>query len=193
MIATLEGTVSEKFIDTIVVNVGGVGYGLLVPTNDYSSVSVGSSAKFYIHEHIKEDAHDLFAFRSVESKNLFEHLLNVKNVGPKVALAILDIGDVATVSSAIASGEVKFLQTAKGVGKRAAEQIVVELRDKLGVTTNTTSESVVSRAGINQQDEAIQALMSLGYSDIDAQQALSGVDKSLTTEERVTKALKRSQ
>lgn len=190
MIATLEGTVSEKFMDSVVISVGGVGYGLLVTTDDLAGLVLGESAKVYIHEHIRESAHDLFGFRKLATKQLFEQLLSVKNVGPKVALAVLDIGNDEYVRAAIASGEVKTLQTAKGVGKRAAEQIVVELRDKVGMVAGAGADDVVGRSGLGQSDEAVQALVALGYLELDAQLALQNIDKNLSTEERIKQALK---
>lgn len=191
MIATLRGIVSEKLNNLLIVEVGGVGYGLLTTLADSGSLTTGNEAKFYVHEHIKEDAHDLFGFCHIETKNLFEQLLSVKNVGPKGALAVLDIGQASEVRAAIAGGDVKRLQTAKGVGKRAAEQIVVELRDKVGVAVGEAAESLVGRSGIDAQDEAVQALIALGYSDVDAQVALTNVDPTLPTERRIKAALSR--
>lgn len=193
MIATLEGKVSEKFLDSVVIDVAGVGYGLLVTTDDQMKLVKGDKTKVYVHEHIRENAHDLFGFSKLSTKHLFEQLLSVKNVGPKVALAVLDIGSDDFVRSAIASGEVKTLQTAKGVGKRAAEQIIVELRDKVGVASGGGAEDVVMRGGINQTDDAVQALVALGYQETDAMMALQDVDKTLPTEERIKQALKGSK
>lgn len=190
MIATLTGIVTEHQGNQVILEVGFVGYGVMVTSTDQGALPNGAEVKLYIHEHIKEDAHDLIGFKSQSTKQLFEQLLSVKNVGPKGALAVLDIGPEAVVRSAIAGGEVKILQTAKGVGKRAAEQIVVELRDKVGAPVGAAAEGLISRAGVNQSDEAIQALLSLGYSDIDAQQALEGIDVTLPIEERVKRALK---
>jgi holliday junction DNA helicase RuvA len=193
MIATLEGTVSEKFLDGVVLQVAGVGYGLLVTTDDQMRLVKGEPAKVYIHEHIRENAHDLFGFSKLSTKQLFEQLLSVKNVGPKVALSVLDIGSDDFVRSAIAAGEVKTLQGAKGVGKRAAEQIIVELRDKVGVVASGAAEDIATRGGVNQTDEAVQALVALGYQESDAALALQPVDTTLPTEERVKQALKGSR
>lgn len=190
MIATLEGTVSEKLLDSVVIEVSGVGYGLLVTTDDFANLVKGEKAKVFVYEHIRESAHDLFGFRKLSTKRLFEQLLNVKNVGPKVALAVLDIGSDDFVRAAIASGEVKTLQTAKGVGKRAAEQIVVELRDKVGLVSGSGADNVIERSGISQTDEAVQALAALGYEQTDALIALQNVDKTLPTEDRVKQALR---
>jgi len=190
MIATLSGVVSEKLPELVVLECAGVGYGLYVTSEDFARMNHGESAKVYVYEHIREQSHDLFGFIKPDTKKLFEQLLGVKNVGPKVALAVLDIGSAAIVRSAIAAGDVKLLQSAKGVGKRAAEQIVVELRDKVGLVSGELAEDIVTRPGINIQDEAVEALMSLGYSPQDAMLALRNIDANLSTEERVRLALK---
>lgn len=190
MIAILSGVVAEHIGGEIVLDVQGVGYGVLVTASDFSSLSLTTNTKLYIYENIKEDTHDLFGFIKLDTKQLFEQLLSVKNVGPKVAMNVLDIGTVDDVRIAIASGDIKRLQTAKGVGKRAAEQIVVELRDKVGALVSEAAEGVVSRGGIDTQDEAAQALIALGYSDSDAVYALHNIEKDLPTEQRIKEALR---
>lgn len=190
MIASLRGVVSEKLTNKVIIDVGGLGYGVITTTADAGSLHSNETAKLYIYEHIKEDAHDLYGFCDMQTMQLFEQLLSVKNVGPKVALAVLDTGSLDTVRTAIAGGDVKFLQSAKGVGKRAAEQIVVELRDKVGAPVGDAAEQLVGRAGLGVQDEATQALVALGYSEVDAQQALAGIDAALPTEVRIKQALK---
>ncbi len=190
MIATLSGIVSEKLLSQVVLDVHGVGYGLQVTAEDYGRLQTGEQAKVYIYEHVREQAYDLFGFILPDTKFLFEQLLGVKGVGPKVAMAVLDIGTADTVRLAIANGDVKLLQSAKGVGKRAAEQIVVELRDKVGISASEAAEGIVTRPGVNMLDEAAQALVALGYSDADAMLALKDIDNSLPTEDRIKLALK---
>lgn len=190
MIATLFGTVSEKLPELVVLECAGVGYGLYVTNEDFGRLTQGEPGKLYVYEHIREQAHDLFGFVQLDTKELFEQLLSVKNVGPKVALAVLDIGVATSVRGAIAAGDVRLLQTAKGVGKRAAEQIVVELRDKVGLGSTDVAEGIVNRPGINTQDEAAEALMGLGYSPQDAARALSKISTDLSPEERIKLALK---
>lgn len=190
MIATLTGIVGEKIGTLAVLEVAGVGYGVLLTTSDLDRLTTGDKLKLYIHENIKEDAHDLFGFTMLDDKNLFEQLLKVKNVGPKVAMSVLDIGSANDVRTAIAGGDVKRLQTAKGVGKRAAEQIVVELRDKVGLITTNSAEDIVTRSGVDYSDEAVQALIALGYSELDATMALKNIDPTLPVEDRIKQALK---
>ena len=191
MIVTLSGTVSQKIADTVVMDVKGVGYGLLLPAEDFNRLLAGDPAKLYVYEHIRENAHDLYGFITLETKLLFEQLLDVNGVGPKMALSILSIGSVSQVLGAIAGGDVKLLQSANGVGKRVAERVVVELKDKVGLPSDA-ADALLSRPGTNIKDEAVQALTALGYTAGDAAQALASVAKDLPTEERVKQALKGS-
>ena len=140
MISTLTGVVSEKLDELVVVDVQGVGYGLIVTSADHGRSATGKSTKFYIYEHIRENAHDLYGFSELDAKKLFEQLLSVKNIGPKAAMAVLDVATPDLVRAGVANGDVKFLQTAKGVGRRAAEQIVVELRDKVGAPVGDAAD-----------------------------------------------------
>jgi Holliday junction DNA helicase RuvA len=190
MIATLTGRVSEKLADIVVLDVHGIGYGLQVTAEDFGRLPTGEPAKLYVYEHVREQGYDLFGFVNLDTKRLFEQLLGVKNVGPKVALAVLDIGTAPAVRGAIAAGDVKLLQSAKGVGKRAAEQIVVELRDKVGLAATEAAEGIGARPGVNAGDEAVEALISLGYTPQDATVALKDIDSELPTEERIKLALK---
>lgn len=190
MIAYLSGIVALKDVDAIVLDVRGVGYGVAMSAGEHARVVQGDEIKVYIYEHIREDAHDLYGFLSESSKRLFTQLLSVKNVGPKVALAVLGIGSESAVRTAIASGDIKMLQSAKGVGKRAAEQMIVELRDKVGLAASAEAEQLVTRGGVNLDDEAVQGLIALGYSDSDAQKALAGIDPSLPAETRIKQALR---
>ena len=190
MIATLEGIIAEKIGQQAVVFVGGVGYGVLMATGTLDRLFIGNTLKLYIYENIKEDTYDLIGFTMLDDKKLFEQLLSVKNVGPKVAMSVLDLSSANEVRAIIASGDVKRLQTAKGVGKRAAEQIVVELRDKMGLIASDTAEDIVTRGGINATDDAVMALISLGYSEVDAMLALKNIDSQLPSEERIKLALR---
>jgi holliday junction DNA helicase RuvA len=188
VIATLSGVVAEKLAEVVVLDVQGVGYGLLVPVEDYGKLTTGDKAKFYVYEHIRENAHDLYGFTQIDTKRLFEQLLDVNGVGPKMALSILGVGSVEDVRRAIASGDTKFIQGAAGVGKRVAERVVVDLKDKVGLASTADSSGIF--VGTANQDEATQALVSLGYSPQDAASALAKVDMGLSTEDRVKQALK---
>lgn len=190
MIATLSGKVSEHIEDVIVLDVAGVGYSLWVPQEDWTHLAVGVETKMYIYEHIREQSYDLFGFISLNTKKLFEMLLSVNGVGPKMALALLNVGSIQEVRQAIAEGNVKFLQAASGVGKKVAERVVVDLKDKVGLGLNPDATTFLSSPMVNKFDEAQEALMALGYSAQDAANSLSDIDTSLPLEERVKQALK---
>ncbi len=191
MIAILSGVVSEKLADVVVLDVQGVGYGVLAPAEDYGRLVEGEPAKLYIYEHIREQAHDLFGFLSRDTKSLFEQLLDVNGVGPKMALNMLSIGSGEEVRQAIAGGDVKFIQQANGVGKRVAERVVVELKDKVGLLSVDLESTGLLQGEHNAlKDEAVEALVALGYTVADASKSLAGVDPKLPTEDRIKQALK---
>jgi Holliday junction DNA helicase RuvA len=190
MIATLNGVVSEKLADQVVIDVNGVGYGIYVTAEDHGKLVNGEPAKVYVYEHVREQAHDLFGFLSRETQDLFELLLDVNGVGPKMALNVLSIGSSADVRTAIAGGDVRFIQQASGVGKKVAERVVVELKDKVGLIGVDLESTGLLQSETGNKDEAVEALMALGYSAQDAMKALHGVDPELATDERVKLALK---
>ena len=190
MIVTLTGKVEEKNTNQLVVNVNGVGYGLLVPLETSEQVTLGDNLKFYVFEYVRENTYDLYGFANTETKRLFEQLLDVNGVGPKMALSILSIGSVGDVRNAIASGNLKLIQSAPGVGKRVAERVVVELKDKVGLISTADSAALLTSENEAMKDKAVQALVALGYSVPEAVSALKQVDKDLPTKERITLALK---
>jgi Holliday junction DNA helicase RuvA len=182
--------VSEKLGEVVVLDVRGVGYGLLVTSEDYGRLTTGEAARVYVYEHIRENAHDLFGFIAQDTKALFELLLSVNGVGPKMALSILSTGTSSEVRSAVAGGDTKFIQRANGVGKRVAERVVVDLKDKVGlVGIDLEGTGLLHTDGILRQDDAIEALVALGYAPQDAARALQGIDDSLPTAERIKHAL----
>jgi Holliday junction DNA helicase RuvA len=190
MIATLHGEVSEKFDDVVVINVQGVGYGIYVTAEDYARLIIGENNKVYVYEHIREQSHDLFGFQSLETQKVFEQLLGVNGVGPKMALNMLSIGTINEVRQAIASGDLKYLQLASGVGRRVAERVVIDLKDKVGLkAVDLESAGLLQAEAELMKDEAVEALVALGYSPADATKALHGVDPNLSSEERIKKAL----
>lgn len=194
MIAMLTGVVAEKTIDQVVLDVSGLGYGLFVTNEDYGAMGAGDLVKVYVHEHIRETAYDLFGFLNCDTKQLFEQLLGVNGVGPKMALSVLSTGTANEVRAAIASGDVKSIQKASGVGKRVAERIVVDLKDKVGLPgVDLAGTGLLQSDAHVRQDEAAEALMALGYTAADAASALAKVPKDLPTEDRIKQALKGSK
>lgn len=192
MIVTLTGKVAEKIGESVVIDVQGVGYGVLMTSEDYGLLRTGEPAKLYVYEHIRETGYDLFGFVNLDTKQFFEQLLGVNGVGPKMALNVLSIGSANEVRRAIAGGDTKYIQQAAGVGKRVAERIVVDLKDKVGLAgVDLSATGMLQSEAVLKQDEAVEALVSLGFSPGDAAAALKDIDTLLPTEERITLALRR--
>ena len=190
MIAHVIGTVAEKFNGSLIVDVNGVGYEVAVALGEFESASLDENIKLYTYHHIREQSQELFGFSSLAAKKLFELLITVQGVGPKAALAILSLGDGENVRNAIANSDSAFIQKATGVGKKTAERVVVDLSDKVGLPTHYGRKDAPVQAELNTSDEALEALMALGYTLADATKALEGVDVNLPTARRVTEALK---
>ena len=192
MIAHLSGTIAEKFgAGSIVIDVRGVGYEVSVSAGDFEAVALGQDAKFYTYHHVREQAEELFGFSSLAAKKLFEMLITVQGVGPKAALAILSLGDAEQVRNAIANADSAFVQKAAGVGKKTAERVVVDLSDKVGLPAHYSRADTPVQTELNTSDEALEALMALGYTLADATKALENIDVNLPTAQRVTEALKK--
>lgn len=191
MIAHVFGIVAEKFNSSVIVDVNGLGYEVAVPSGDYERAVLNDSVKFYTHHHIREQSQELFGFSSLAAKKLFELLITVQGVGPKAALAILSLDESETVRNAIANADAVYITKASGVGKKTAERVVVDLSDKVGMPLyydNKTSSGIAQT--INHSDEALEALMALGYNLNDATKALEGISTELSTADRVTQALR---
>ena len=191
MIAHVFGKVAEKFNGSLVIDVHGVGYEVSVATNDFDAVTLDQEVKFYTYHHVREQSEELFGFSSLAAKKLFEMLITVQGVGPKAALAILSLGDAEQVRNAIANADSGFVQKATGVGKKTAERVVVDLSDKVGLPTHYGRAEEPLQTELNTSDEALEALMALGYTLADATKALENVDVNLPTAQRVTEAQKK--
>ncbi len=190
MIAHIIGTVAEKFAGSVIVDVGGVGYELAVPLGDFDSLNLEEKVKFYTFHHVREQSEELFGFSSLAGKKLFELLITVQGVGPKAALAILSLGAAENIRNAIANRDSAFITNASGVGKKTAERVVVDLADKVGLPTHYGRADAPVQTEIDATDEALEALMALGYNLADATKALKDVDPKLSTSQRVREALK---
>ena len=190
MIAHVHGTIAEKFANAIIIDVAGVGYEVQVCLGDYEQATLGETTKLYTHHHIREQAEELFGFSSLAAKKLFELLITVQGVGPKAALAILSLGSAEEVRNAIANSDSGYITKATGVGKKTAERVVVDLSDKVGLPTHYGRTNEPVQTELHASDEALEALMALGYTLADASKALENVDTNLPTSQRVTQALK---
>lgn len=190
MIAHIRGVVAEKFASSVIVDVSGVGYEVTVPLGDFEAVMLDETIKFYTYHHVREQAEELFGFSSLAAKKLFELLITVQGIGPKAALAILSLGTAEQVRNAVANSDSAYITKASGVGKKTAERVVVDLSDKVGLPTHYGRTDEPVQAELDTSDEALEALMALGYTLADATKALEGIDLKLSTSQRVTEALK---
>ncbi|HEX9594776.1 MAG TPA: Holliday junction branch migration protein RuvA [Candidatus Saccharimonadales bacterium] len=183
MIAQLRGKVVAVAGKTAVLDVGGIGYGVQVPDGLLSDIAIGQETELKTYHHIKENTNELFGFDSLEAKNLFELLIGISGVGPKSALAVMSLGPQDRIRQAIASENSNYLSGAAGVGKRSAQRICSELKDKVGQVETIIGADITG-------DDALEALLSLGYSRQQAAAALSKVDRQAPSEEQVKQALK---
>jgi Holliday junction DNA helicase RuvA len=190
MIAHVYGVIVEKFGSSVIVDVHGVGYEVQVAAGDFDVAVLESTVKYYTYHHVREQSQELFGFSSLIAKKLFELLITVQGIGPKAALAILSLGETEIVRNAIASSDAVYITRASGVGKKTAERVIIDLSDKVGHVIRTDINTMGLSSVVPGNDEALEALMALGYSLNDATKALEGISSELSTSERVTQALK---
>ena len=191
MIAHLYGKISEKFGNALIFDVGGVGYEITVAVPDFEAVKLGEERKFYTYHAVRENSEELYGFSSLAAKKIFELLISVQGVGPKAAMAILSLAEAEEVRNAIANADAAFISKASGVGKKSAERVIVDLRDKVGIPSHYGATEVKFGGTELESDEALDALIALGFPLREAAAVLEKVDKSLPVEERVKLALKK--
>lgn len=190
MIAHLIGTVTEKTDNSIIIDVHGVGYEVTLPTPDAEQFHLDDQVKIYTYHAVRENTEELYGFSTLAAKRLFELLISVNGVGPKAAISILSLGTPEEVRNAIANIDSAFIAKAAGVGKKSAERVIIDLRDKVGLPSKIGSSTIELSAPIASEDEALDALIALGFPLKEATAALSTVDPSLSVEERIKLALK---
>ena len=197
MLYHLNGTVAELEQNLAVIDCGGVGFAVNVTANTLSRLHRGESAKLYICEQVREDAYDLFGFGTLAEKRCFEMLISVSGVGPKVAVSILSAATPEGVCMAILSDDEKVLTAASGVGRRLAQRIILELKDKMQkqsdgfVAPGTATVAPLDAGGQTKLADVISALTVLGYSRAECTAALKGVDlDALALEDAIRAALR---
>lgn len=187
------GTVAVLEANLAVLDIGGVGYACHTTGYTISQLQLGKQHKLYTYCNIREDAFDIFGFSSREELNLFQRLLGVSGVGPRVALAILSATTPDQFALAVMTGDEKSLTRAQGVGKKMAQRIILELRDKLSgeLTTMEFSSPAAMAVPGSKAGEAAAALAALGYSQSEISLALKGADvETLSVEEIIRAALR---
>jgi Holliday junction DNA helicase RuvA len=198
VIAFLEGTLAEALPTQIVVNVHGIGYQILIPVSSYERLpQPGAPVKILTHLAVREDAHVLYGFLTPGERDLFRLLLHhVTGVGPKIALAVLSGLPTEMFKSAVVAGDIAAISKISGVGKKTAERIVLELKDKLGVAAEweaSSAKNAPSEADVRMHD-AVLALISLGYKQVEAHKAVRRVldlsESAPSAEDLIRQALK---
>lgn len=187
MIAQLTGKITEKTSKFLVVNVGGVGYQVYVSTDTLSRSGVlDSQITLWTYMAVRENAMELFGFETIDEKMFFELLLTVSGIGPRNALSIMAIAPMETIKKAIGSGDTSYLTKVSGVGRKTAEKIVVELKDKLHALGHKDEAGT-----LRGETDVLAALQSLGYSLNDARDAVKEIsDEIVGTNARIKEALK---
>ena len=199
MITYLAGKLVAALPTQAVVDVNGVGYEVLIPLSSYDRLpAVGQAVHMLTHLHVREDAHILYGFMSAPERDLFRLLVNhVSGIGPKLALAVLSGMSVGNFKTAVVNNDIASLSKISGLGKKTAERIVLELKDKLGVSAvwEAASAAHAPTAEESQANEAVLALIALGYKQVDAHKAVRDLQERQPeikfAEELVKMALKR--
>ena len=194
----IDGKVTVLEPGLAVLDVGGVGYACNVSMNTVSHLKLGEQAKLYTYCNVKEDAFDIFGFWSTSEKKCFEMLTSVSGVGPKAALSILSVVSPEELAAAVAKGDEKRITAAQGVGKRIAQRVILELKDKMSLTDEDFSAgfaagSEMPSGAAEKNHEAMAALGVLGFTSSEASAILRTMDTSdMSIEDIVREALKRS-
>lgn len=185
MIGFLEGELKAIRAGFAILSVGGVGYKVGATKQALAGLTIGARASFWTYLAVRENALDLYGFADEEEQRFFELLLTVSGIGPKSALAILDIATVETLRSAISRANAGYLTNVSGIGKKTAEKIIVELKDKVGLSAEGAG------AALKGDEEALEAMRSLGYSPAEARDALRKVPHEIAnSNDRLREALK---
>ena len=193
MIYYVSGPVTVLEPGLAVIDCCGVGYGCRITAYTASQLKLNQSARLYVTESIREDAHDLYGFESREEQRCFELLTSVNGVGPKAAMSILSAGGPQNFTLAVMTGDEKILTAAQGIGKKIAQRIILELKDKIGGSSmelDFSGPTVSAPVSGGNAAMANAALQELGYSAAEIAAALKGVDPNASTEEMIRHALR---
>ncbi len=193
MISYIKGTVAYIGSDCIVVDNNGIGYNIQVSPATSSSVVIEKEVRIYTYMNVKENEMSLFGFLTKEELNMFNMLISVNGVGPKSAVAMLGTLSPSQLALAIATEDIKVLSVGQGIGKKIAQRIALELKDKIGADTISTGAELVQKVDVatGERAEALSALMALGFTKNEAENAIKAVFvNNMTTEEIISKALK---
>jgi len=188
MISKLTGTISHTETKYIILEVNGVGYKISINSETASKIIKSyKNITFWTYLAVRENALDLYGFLTIEELNFFELLITISGIGPKTAQGIMNAASIQTLGMAIQTGDSTHLTKINGIGKKVAEKIIMELKDKI----ETIVESTESKESIRNNSDTVEALISLGYSQIEARNALKEIPKNLQkTSDKIKEALK---
>lgn len=188
MISYVEGTVELKEEKFVVVNVSGVGYKIFAGEETLGKIpQKGSFVKLWTHLYVREDAQELYGFLTPEELNFFETLIGIPGIGPKGGLGILGVAPIDMLKKAIGAGDTSYLTRVSGIGRKTAEKIILELKDKM-IKMGTAEHA----PELKEEADALEALTSLGYSQKEAREALRAVPAEIrSAEKRIKEALRR--
>ena len=189
MISFLDGKIEFKAEKFVIVNVAGVGYKVFVGHETLNKIpEKDSNVKIWTHQYVREDSLELYGFLNFAELDLFEILIGISGIGPKGALGVLGVAPVDTLKKAIASGDTSYLTKVSGIGRKTAEKIVLELKEKFA----GKGMLAIDAPELKEEADALDALISLGYSQREAREALQSVPKEITSvEKRLKEALKK--
>ncbi|MCK5510111.1 Holliday junction branch migration protein RuvA [Candidatus Parcubacteria bacterium] len=189
MISFLRGKIKNKGQGYIILDVRDVGYKVFVNETVYAELDIEQETEFYIYQNVREDSLSLFGFNALDQLEMFELLLSISGIGPKSALGVLGIASTEDIKDSIARGDSSLLTKVSGIGKKTAERVVLDLRDKVARLAN--GEQSAENKGVLASGDEIDALMALGYSMMQARDALRQVDSKIKDSgERIKAALK---
>lgn len=184
MIGSIEGVVQYKGGNYLIIQTSGVGYKVFSIPTIIASTKVGSDALVFTHTYVREDQISLYGFSKIEELEFFELLLTVSGVGPKSALGIMSLSEINMLKSAIASGDPSVFTKVAGIGRKTAERVIVELKEKLKF------ENAMSPIA-SEHNDAMDALVALGFSQQEARESLKDVKSEMSLQEKVKSALKK--
>ncbi len=188
MISYLKGKISYKLKGKVIIEVNNIGYSVFVSENFFNDLKVDTETQIFTFQNVKEDALDLYGFKTLEELEFFELLISISGVGPKSALSVLAVAQLSDIKESIVRGDSGLLTKVSGIGKKIAERVVLELKDKLLKIGGAYDLSITA----NFSADEIDALMALGYSVIEARDALNQVGQEIQdSAERIRQALKK--
>lgn len=181
MIALVRGDLAYKSVDHVIVDTGGVGYRLFIPLSTFYALPDSGEVRLLVHTHVREDALLLYGFFTAAEKEMFALLIGISGIGPKLAVNILSHSTVAELQGAVLAGDAKRLAALPGIGRKTAERLVLELKDKLGAggggaTVPLPAAAVAGPAPVDPITDVLSALVNLGYKEVQARKVLETME-----------------